>query len=309
MANATPSRLGAINGGTDKLALFLKVFSGEVLTSFNTGTVFLDKHSVRTIASGKSAQFPAIGKTTAYYHVPGEEINGQAISHAEQIITIDDLLISPVFIANIDEAMNHYDVRSEYTRQCTDALVQTFDTQVARMGLLAARAAGTITGIAGGSELTNANYRVDAATLASGLFDAAQVFDEKNVPEMDRYVFVKPAQYYLLTQKTDLINKDWDGRGSYAAGKIQTVAGITIVKTNNLPTTNVTTGPTKYRGDYSNVAALVMNKWAVGTVKLRDLTSEAEYQIQRQGYLAVSKYLMGHGILRPHCAVELNVST
>lgn len=31
MANATPSRLGANNGGSDKDALFLKVFSGKSL--------------------------------------------------------------------------------------------------------------------------------------------------------------------------------------------------------------------------------------------------------------------------------------
>lgn len=36
--------------------LFLKVFSGEVITAFEENTVTLDKHTVRTIASGKSAQ-------------------------------------------------------------------------------------------------------------------------------------------------------------------------------------------------------------------------------------------------------------
>lgn len=34
MANATPSRLGQINGANDVDALFLKVFSGEILTTF-----------------------------------------------------------------------------------------------------------------------------------------------------------------------------------------------------------------------------------------------------------------------------------
>ena len=53
MANATPSRLGALNGGSDKDALFLKVFSGEVLTAFEQQTVMMDKHHVRTIANGK----------------------------------------------------------------------------------------------------------------------------------------------------------------------------------------------------------------------------------------------------------------
>jgi len=55
VSNFTVSRLGADNGGVDKKALFLKQFGGEVIVSFNAATVFLDKHSVRTIQNGKSA--------------------------------------------------------------------------------------------------------------------------------------------------------------------------------------------------------------------------------------------------------------
>ena len=60
MANATVSRLGLVNNsGTGYDALFLKVFSGEVLTAFSENNIFNDSlHNVRTISSGKSAQFP-----------------------------------------------------------------------------------------------------------------------------------------------------------------------------------------------------------------------------------------------------------
>ena len=53
------------------------------------------------------------------------------------------------------------------------------------------------------------------------------------------------------------------------------------------------------------VRALVMTKDAVATVKLMDLSVESEYQINRQGTLMVSKYAMGHNVLRPACAVAL----
>lgn len=53
MADATPSRPG--NDGSNNLGLFLKVFSGEVLTAFNNKQVMMDKHFVRTISQGKSA--------------------------------------------------------------------------------------------------------------------------------------------------------------------------------------------------------------------------------------------------------------
>ena len=92
MANATASRLGQVNaaGGTD--ALFLKVWAGEVLTSFEQYTVTTDKHMVRSIPSGKSAQFPVMGRSAASYHAVGTEIVGTALNHNEKIITINDLM-------------------------------------------------------------------------------------------------------------------------------------------------------------------------------------------------------------------------
>lgn len=107
MANATVSRLGQANLSGDTDALFLKVFSGEVLTAFEEANVFdASKHMVRSIAHGKSASFPVTWKVTSSYHTPGVEITGGQVRHGERVITIDGLLIAPVFIANIDEAMN-----------------------------------------------------------------------------------------------------------------------------------------------------------------------------------------------------------
>lgn len=55
MSDATVSRLGQVNGAGEVDELFLKVFSGEVLTSFQKKQVMMDKHQVRTITHGKSA--------------------------------------------------------------------------------------------------------------------------------------------------------------------------------------------------------------------------------------------------------------
>jgi hypothetical protein len=310
MSNATPSRLGAINGGSDKDELFLKVFAGEVLTAFAEKNVMMDKHTVRSIASGKSAQFPVTGNFTAAYHTPGNEILGESMNHAERVITIDDLLISNTFIANIDEAKNHYDVRANYSRKLGEALANTADKQLFQVGVLAARAATTVTGGNGGSRIVDADFLTSSDDLIAGLFAAAQKFDEKDVPESERYAFVRPAQYYALAQNTKVLNKDWGGAGAYSDGKVLRIAGLTIVASNHLPSTNITTGTaagtaTRYAVDARTTAALVLQKEAIGTVKLLDLAMESEYDIRRQGTLMVAKYAMGHGILRPECAIEL----
>jgi len=310
MSNATPSRVGSINGAADKEALFLKVFAGEVLTAFAEKNVMMDKHMVRTISNGKSAQFPVTGNFSAAYHTPGNEILGTSMNHAERVITIDDLLIANTFIANIDEAKNHYDVRANYSTKLGEALAVTADKHLFQNAILAARAAATVTGGEGGSRIVAATMGTDSEVLLAAIFEAAQKFDEKNVPEDERYVFLKPAQYYKLAQNTKVLNKDWGGSGVYSDGKVFRIAGMTVVMSNHIPTTQITTGTeagtsTRYAVDARTTIGVAMQKEAVGTVKLLDLAMESEYDIRRQGTLMVAKYAMGHGILRPECAIEL----
>ena len=90
-----------------------------------------------------------------------------------------------------------------------------------------------------------------------------------------------------------------------ATGQVQTVAGLPIVKSNHVPSANVTTDIAKYNGDFRTTVGLVFNKMAAGTVQLMDIAMESEYEIRRQGTFMIAKYLAGHDVLRPDCAIEL----
>jgi hypothetical protein len=319
MTNVTASRLGAANAAAANYAqanaLFLKVFAGEVLTAFDETNVMKDLHVSRTIASGKSASFPVSGKANAAYHVVGTPLLGtQQIKHNEIVVNIDDVLIADTFIANIDEAKNHYDIRAEYSRLLGMALAKQHDVRLLQLAVLAARGSATVTGGNGGTAITDADAATNGASLAASIFAAAQAMDEKDVPENDRVAIVKPAQYYNLVQTTDVINRDFGGAGVYADGTVLKVAGVQIVKSNNVPTTNVSavTGEQNtYHGNFSTTVAVVMQKQALGTVKLMDLAVErtsGDFEIMYQGTLMAAKYAMGHGILRPECAVEIKAS-
>jgi hypothetical protein len=315
MANATRVQFGNINSAGTEDALFLKVWSGEVMTAFEEANVSMGRHTVKNIQNGKSAQFPATWKVSAAYHVPGVEIVGQASNTNERIINVDSLLVASVFLANIDEAKSHFEVRGEYAKQCGLALSYQLDKNVLQVSVLAAAGSANVTGGSGGTVLTSSTtlYRTSAADLAAGIYAAVQAMDEKNIPEGDtKSVFVRPAQYYLLAQSTALINRDWMGAGSYSDGKILRIAGAEIVKTNHLPITDMTgaeTGNNTYNADFSKVAGVVTTASAVGTVKLLDLATEMGYDIRRQGTLMIAKYAVGTGILRPECAVSLKTTT
>ena len=316
MSDVNPSRLGQKDGAGATDALFLKVFPGEVMGAFAETNVMFGKegeaglHIVRDIAHGKTAQFPASGKATATYHVPGTRLLGDVIKHNERIIAIDSMLIADTFVSDFDEAMNHYQIRGEYADQLGASLARKGDKQLLQVAVLAARSSATVNGGDGGSAVTNAAAKTAGEVLASLMFDASQTFDEKNVPEGGdtRYIAVKPAQYNLMVQTTKFLNKDWGGAGSLSKGTIPVVDGMSVWKTNNLPTgvLSAETGTNNtYDGDFSKTAAVVWDRSAIGTVRLIGLKTEHDYLIRQQGTMMVAKYAMGHGVLRPEAAVEL----
>lgn len=228
--------------------------------------------------------------------------------HAERTITIDGLLISPLFLDRMDELQNHYDVRGQYATEMGRELAQQYDQNVARMAVLAARSSNDLTGRAGGSQITHADMPTDASRIEAGLYAAAQAFDEKKVASADRMSFFRPAHYYLLVQREKLLNTDYKGNANIAAGTIDTVAGFPIIKTNNVPSTDLTSDVSihsKYRADFSKTVGIVMNKMAVGTLQLMDISLESEWEIRRQGNFFVAKMAVGHDKLRVECAAEI----
>ena len=171
-----PSRLGLVNAsGSDTEALFLKIFSGEIVTTFEKANIMMPLHRVRTIQSGKSAIFPVTGTASAGYHTPGESVLSQSSSttatygtqtsggavgtltatveataqtskylnkfkHNERTVFIDDILVSSTFVADIDEMKNHYDVRSIYSTEIGRSLAYIADKNLIRTVIGGARA-------------------------------------------------------------------------------------------------------------------------------------------------------------------------
>lgn len=314
MANAVPSRLGQVNQANGSKALFLKVFSGEVLTAFETAAKLKDKVRTRSIESGKSAQFPATFKVTPSYHVPGTEIVGTPISHQEVVVTIDDLLIADVFIALIDEAMNHYDVRGPYSTEMGRALALYWDRNVIRCLVKAAKGAALFAGDSGGTTLVNAAYATTGQTLIDGINLARQTLDSKDVDvdTMPTYAAFLPAQWYLISQADKNINKFYQDGSSVRQNSVTQIGDVNVIKT-NAPTfgnneSALSSINAKYRLDLTNTRSVVFTEDAAATVQLLGLSMESNWDFRRQGTLMVGKYAIGHDALRTKCAVELAIA-
>jgi hypothetical protein len=247
---ASLTRPGADNGGSDARALYLKLFSGEMFKGFEYNAIARDLVMKRTLTNGKSMQFIYTGRTKAEYHTPGNAILGNsdgAPPVAEKTVTVDDLLISSAFVYDLDETLAHYDLRSEISRKIGYALAEKYDRLIFRALTRGARAASPITKSnfvePGGTQVrvgssTNASDAYSASALVTAFYDAAAAMDEKGVSSEGRVGVLNPRQYYSLIQQVGdngLVNRDEQGTARQKGQGIIEIAGIKIFKSMNIP--------------------------------------------------------------------------
>jgi hypothetical protein len=318
MATSTPNRPGQNLGTGDAGALLLELFGGEVLTAFKTMVKFRDKHQVKTLSKGKLFKFPAIWRTTVGYHTPGVEILGSQIPHTEIKVSPDDKLISSVFVADIDEIMNHYEVRAPYAAELGDSLARFYDKNVLRTIVRAARGGALFTGDQGGSILTDAGFATDASKLFDGISLAKETMDRKDVPvnEVPVFAAVDTALWYLMARSDRNLNRDRNGGSASDRSHIlNTIDEIQIIKSNNTPfgensvstpldAASGATIPTKYRINATNTKFVVWTPMAAATAEVQGLGSQVVDQPEKQGTLMLARLTTGSDPLRTKCAVE-----
>lgn len=324
---STPVRFGGGQVGVTERELFLKVFGGQVFAAFKERVLTLDKHQRQTITSGKEAQFPKTWKATSAYHTPGVELLGDDIDTTEITVSVDGLLTSHVGIYDLDNKMSHFDVMAEFSNELGQALARAYDKNVMRSIILAARTAADGPFPAG-------NVITNAALTNSGTIDGGVWVEEiraanialfnKDVPEdMVRYMLVNANVFDAIKYAKDadghylVLNRDFNQALSGAAagvavrGEFLIIDGVIVFKQRTIPSTNETADTsvyTKYRANYSTTTGVMWCPQAVGTVELIGVNVESERDARRQEDFTVAKMAVGHGTLRPECAVEFKTS-
>jgi hypothetical protein len=310
-------------------ALFMKVFSGEVLTAFARNTVMMSRHQVRTIDHGKSASFAVMGRTRAKYLAPGNSLDDQRkkFEHTEKVIAIDGLLTADCLITDIDDAMNHYDVRVEYSRQLGEALAQSADcaiiNELANMaandatvkenipdngtGADKVKGTGKAFEFATGLELSqSAEY---GNKIIEGLLAARAAFTKNYVPMGDRYCLLTPEGYSALIKALMPDSANYQALFDPNSGKLQTICGFEVIEVPHLLNEGVDgKHPLSEKYTAAGLQGIVFHRSAVGTVKLKDLAMERARRAEYQADQIIAKYAMGHGGLRPE-AVGVFVQT
>lgn len=310
---------GAKQNTGDQLALFLKVFSGEVLTAFTRASKVMNNHMIKTIDSGKSTSFPVMGRGKAHYLLAGSNLDDlrEAIPHNEVVINIDGLLTSDVLITDIFEAMNHYDVRGEYAKQLGEALAIAADgATVAEIAKLVKANTESITGLGKGIVVEKTitggagiNYETGKAVI-DGLLEMKAKWTTQYVPEEERFAYITPEVESAIITSKDAINRDYGAVASIVDGNIDKLCGFKIIAVPHLKaggadkTGMLGTSPEghEFPTDYAGALAVCAHRTAVATVKLKDLQLEHARRPELQADMIIAKNAVGHGGLRPEAS-------
>ena len=293
-------------------ALFMKVFSGEVLTAFARNTVMMSRHQVRTIDHGKSASFAVMGRTRAKYLAPGDSLDDQRkkMEHNERVIAIDGLLTADCLITDIDDAMNHYDVRVEYSRQLGEALAMAADCAVINElaneaakdatskdgnipdnGEDADKVLGTgkafefVTGLAISQDATYGNK------ILEGLLAARAQMTKNYVPMGDRYCLLTPEGYSAVMKALMPDSANYHALFDPNTGKLQTICGFEVIEVPHLLNEGVDgKHALNPKVKTAGLQGIVFHRSAVGTVKLKDLAMERARRAEYQADQIIAKY-------------------
>ncbi len=306
------TNLGQINGAGDELALFKDIFTGEVLSAYAQNTILDNILMNKTISGGKSASFKNTGKLSTSRHSKGATVvGGEEFTRADTIINVEDRVYITEAIAEIDELMDEkgFNARTAITTEMGVALANQKDTDRIKEIIKGSRASNVISGLPGGSQVTNADLAsadksLKSAAIKSSITFAVQTLKEKNVTG-EIYVLVRPAEYMVLANDLEVTNKDYtNNNGGIDTGKVLYFNGAKILESNNLVKEDSSVSDTYHGVDASNTYGIAFTKDAVATVNLLGVNIVFDEKKDEFATKVISSYIAGHGTLRPEACVE-----
>lgn len=317
--------LDSNDASAGRLKMFLTQFAGEVLTAYRRKSVTAGRHLERAISAGKAADFPVLGRAKAQYLAPGANLDDLRKPGQQTKVTlqIDGLLTSDCLITDIDEAMNHYDLRSEYAYQIGEALAMARDggllAEIAKMALINKE---LLPGLGKGEVVTRAvagGLTAESEALGKAIVEELlhikTAMSNNYVPLEGRVCYMLPIARNALIASRDAINKLYGGVGDIVNGDVNKVCGFDIVECPHLTIGGVASDEGGkpdgimqgdghiFPADHKDKAAfLCAHRYTVGTLTLKSFSLEHARRPNYQADQIIGKYAIGQGGLRPEAA-------
>ncbi len=311
-------------GTGDEVALALKEYSGMLLHHFLAPLVAMPLTVKKYPVSGSSEQFPATARVEAYDKVAGAQLLGSNQPEMEErLVTVDSKeIVADQFYGEVQTFIAHYDVRAQAAELFAQAIGVVVEGRILRTALLGARQAargtgadefpaGTrkLAGTAGAVATAYPNTLTGSNRLQDDLEYIGRTMDEKHVPDNDRVAILSPYLRDVLLKDKTIQSKDFiDGENRLLTQVLTRVKRFRIEMSTLVPSTNVTTGPTNSRGDFTkSIVLCVATNDAIGQIiyggGIRPIGPSWEELVQM--WVCGAKMLQGTKWLRPESLGEV----
>lgn len=338
---------GSVAGDLD-LALEAS-FSARVVEKFRNKTILWDNNPPvilkKEIEYGSAWQFVMSAEMgDPDEHTPGDELLGQLYAFEDNTITIDRITVSHADLPIDYLAQSHFDAVGSVSDQLAYRLAKFYESRLLRTAINGAKAAAvTKSGLTvhnGGNLVTNSggfttryalsttgadNFRADCALLARRM-------DEDDVPESSRYMIATPYIRQVLgyanlstLYSNAIFNRDMSASTPNSAvnRSIVEIEGFKIIGFSNLmPSTNISSGPTKYQGNFTATdsgglgqpAAVVIagaqeGIAGLGMVQAGGLYTHMSRDERRNTMFMKAQMFCGFGYMHPQCLGAIGVTT
>lgn len=332
---ANPQRFLQNLGAGDTAALALKAFSGTVLDTFYKETILYNMRnemiSIRQLNGSVSAQWPILGRDPEPIdHTPGVFLQGDFIETTEKTVSVDDILVAKFDVPRFDLEISHFDVMAPYAMKLGRTLAETFDERAFNMVCQAATdtagfttptgvyddgATVDISGFSGADPTSGLSLsEADANTFRNAVAALAYELDQRYVPRQGRYLVIHPYYRQLLRYITEIYDRDF-GPGSSPndlnTRQIGVLEGFNVMWTWSLPAGNITTGPDKYRANFTTagsgipLAVAICNADGmspIGCVDAFGIESTIREDDRRNTMFMKAQMMCGFGVIAPWCA-------
>jgi hypothetical protein len=181
---------------------------------------------------GDSVKITSINDVTIGSYTAHSDITWEDIDDATRSLLIDQAKYFAVELDNIEAAQEKKGGKSALDQAVDNAAYQLRDVADAfLLSLMSAAAQGTA------NDLGTVAIHTTKRNLYDGFVDLSVVLDEANVPEEDRFAVLKPSLYGRVL-KLDEFVAPGDVQGAEVRGKgfVGEIAGLSLYKSNNMPT-------------------------------------------------------------------------
>ena len=335
----------SISTDNDAGKLWLPIWSGEVLHAYDEYRSFEPLVTSKSIASGRSMEFPITGTVdlqpawaAGQYLVGGEDA-----ASTQFAVELDKRPMAAHFeLDNVDLMITQWEYRQELARQAGQTLANARDKQLARF-LVFAGSVGKLTsdprtgllypqpGVIGD---VSAGVTADIALeLLESIEDYTVELQENDVPVGPTFCAVTPRMFQAIRRlgvaestagggAGDVTNMQPMFGGTAVSGGLGapftqgmnaladslTYMGVTIVKSNHIPTTDdaaaagvCSVGEARYGGLFgaAGVQSVMWQSDSVAAIRKTGLVVDTEDDIRRNTTFTVASIMAGTGILRP----------